>query len=182
MLDRPVVQFGLAKPPEERIEDFLAIDPMEMEIGVGLIRLADPNRGGDLLPRITAVRQSVASEIGKGSTFKLKIKLPVGKLSMLYRVIGWEPGRQVVLEGLCPWFTVTDTITLKRIKGGTKLTPAAWSRIFPEWGTRKMMASWDHARDASVVALRVAREPSFLRPLRLPAGLAAGGDPALARR
>ena len=52
------------RPPEERIEDYLTIDPMEMEIGVGLIRLADPNRGGDLLPRITGVRQSVASEIG----------------------------------------------------------------------------------------------------------------------
>lgn len=52
------------KPAEERIEDFLAIDPMEMEIGVGLIRLADPKRGGDLLPRITGVRQSVAADIG----------------------------------------------------------------------------------------------------------------------
>ena len=49
---------------EERIEDFLAVDPMEMEIGVGLIRLADPSRGGDLLPRVTGVRQGVASEIG----------------------------------------------------------------------------------------------------------------------
>lgn len=49
---------------EERIEDYLAIDPMELELGVGLIRLADPNRGGDLLPRITSVRQQVASDIG----------------------------------------------------------------------------------------------------------------------
>ena len=49
---------------EERIEDYLTIDPMELELGVGLIRLADPNRGGALLPRITAVRQQVASEIG----------------------------------------------------------------------------------------------------------------------
>lgn len=47
-----------------RIEDFLAIDPMEMEIGVGLIRLADPSRGGDLLQRITGVRQHVAGELG----------------------------------------------------------------------------------------------------------------------
>ncbi|MCA9145377.1 MAG: flagellar biosynthesis protein FlhA [Planctomycetales bacterium] len=53
-----------ANTKEERIEDYLAIDPMEMEIGVGLIRLADPSRGGDLLPRITGVRQAVASEIG----------------------------------------------------------------------------------------------------------------------
>jgi flagellar biosynthesis protein FlhA len=52
------------KPAEERIEDYLAIDPMELEIGIGLIRLADPKRGGDLLPRITGVRQAVAAEIG----------------------------------------------------------------------------------------------------------------------
>ncbi len=53
-----------AKPREERIEDYLATDPMEFEIGVGLIRLADPKRGGDLLERIQAVRQNVASDIG----------------------------------------------------------------------------------------------------------------------
>jgi flagellar biosynthesis protein FlhA len=54
-----------AKPTsEERIEDFLTIDPMEIEVGVALIRLADPKRGGDLLERIQRVRQSVAGEIG----------------------------------------------------------------------------------------------------------------------
>ena len=53
-----------ATQPEERIEDYLAVDPMEMEIGVGLIRLADPQRGGDLLNRITGVRQGVASDLG----------------------------------------------------------------------------------------------------------------------
>ena len=37
---------------------------MELEVGVGLIRLADPKRGGDLLERVQHVRQSVASEIG----------------------------------------------------------------------------------------------------------------------
>ena len=54
----------LAAKPEERVEDYLTVDPMEIELGVGLIRLADPNRGGDLLERVQRVRQSMAAEIG----------------------------------------------------------------------------------------------------------------------
>jgi flagellar biosynthesis protein FlhA len=53
-----------AKPAEERIEDYLTTDPMEIELGVGLIRLADPKRGGDVLERVQRVRQNVAAEIG----------------------------------------------------------------------------------------------------------------------
>lgn len=49
---------------QERIEDYLTIDPMEIELGVGLIRLAGPNHGGDLLARVTAVRRRVAADIG----------------------------------------------------------------------------------------------------------------------
>lgn len=52
------------KPKEERIEDLLTVDPMEIEIGVGLIRVADPKRGGDLLDRVQRVRQNVAVEQG----------------------------------------------------------------------------------------------------------------------
>jgi flagellar biosynthesis protein FlhA len=52
------------KPAEERVEDYLTVDPMEIELGVGLIRLADPNRGGDLLERVQKVRQNIAGEIG----------------------------------------------------------------------------------------------------------------------
>lgn len=53
-----------AKPADDRIEDYLAIDPMEIEIGASLVRLASPKYGGDLLPRITGVRQAVAADIG----------------------------------------------------------------------------------------------------------------------
>ncbi|MEX0586112.1 MAG: flagellar biosynthesis protein FlhA [Pirellulales bacterium] len=57
-------QAKATKPPEERVEDLLLTDPMEIELGVGLVKLADPNRGGELLGRVTGVRQQVASEIG----------------------------------------------------------------------------------------------------------------------
>ena len=47
-----------------RVEDYLAVDPMEIELGVGLIRLADQRRGGDLLERIGRARQAMAAEVG----------------------------------------------------------------------------------------------------------------------
>ncbi len=57
-------QAEAVKPREDRVEDYLAVDPMEVEIGVGLIRLADPKRGGDLLERVQRVRQNVAADVG----------------------------------------------------------------------------------------------------------------------
>lgn len=53
-----------AAPPDKRVEDFLTVDPMELAIGLGLLPLADPARGGDLMQRVTGVRHSMASDIG----------------------------------------------------------------------------------------------------------------------
>ncbi|MDX1969172.1 MAG: flagellar biosynthesis protein FlhA, partial [Planctomycetaceae bacterium] len=55
-----------AEQPKEppKPEDNLLVDPMELELGYGLIRLADPSSGGDLLDRVTRVRHKIASELG----------------------------------------------------------------------------------------------------------------------
>jgi flagellar biosynthesis protein FlhA len=53
-----------AAKPESKPEDQLLVDPLELELGVGLIRLADPAAGGDLLDRVTRVRHKVAQELG----------------------------------------------------------------------------------------------------------------------
>ncbi len=53
-----------AAKPKEEPEKFLPIDPMELEVGAALIRLAHPKFGGDLVERITKVRQAVAADIG----------------------------------------------------------------------------------------------------------------------
>jgi flagellar biosynthesis protein FlhA len=53
-----------AQSAAEHDEQFLLVEPMEIELGVGLVRLADPNRGGDLLQRVQGVRRHIAGEIG----------------------------------------------------------------------------------------------------------------------
>src|SRR5438552_2214127 len=51
------------KPPENMAE-LLVVDPLEVELGYGLVCLADQKQGGDLLDRITAVRRQIATEMG----------------------------------------------------------------------------------------------------------------------
>ena len=48
----------------ERVEKHLAPDPMELEVGYGLIRLVDRKQGGDLLDRVTNMRRQLAQKLG----------------------------------------------------------------------------------------------------------------------
>jgi len=56
-----------AKPilttPEE-VADVIQTDTVEIEIGYGLIPLADPSQGGDLLERVTMIRKQIAYDLG----------------------------------------------------------------------------------------------------------------------
>ncbi len=49
---------------EDRIEDYLLVDPLELEIGYGLIPLVDASQGGDLLDRIGQIRRQLATQLG----------------------------------------------------------------------------------------------------------------------
>ncbi|PRR86608.1 Flagellar biosynthesis protein FlhA [Clostridium luticellarii] len=52
-----------SKEPEN-VMNLISVEPMEIEIGYGLIPLADESSGGDLLQRITSVRRQCAIEMG----------------------------------------------------------------------------------------------------------------------
>ena len=49
---------------EETPSDLLLVDPLELEIGYGLISLVDPDQGGDLLERVKMLRKQLAEELG----------------------------------------------------------------------------------------------------------------------
>ncbi len=54
----------LAEKEEQMIEEVLKIEILELVIGYQLIKLADPNQGGDLLERIKSMRRKIASDYG----------------------------------------------------------------------------------------------------------------------
>ena len=69
MHDKPVKKKAAPVSPaaekkEERVEDYVQVDSLELEIGYGLISLVDNAQGGDLFNRITNIRKQLALELG----------------------------------------------------------------------------------------------------------------------
>jgi flagellar biosynthesis protein FlhA len=59
---------GAATPAEARatdkLETLLTLDTLQIELGYGLVSMADARKGGDLLERVTGVRRNFAQEMG----------------------------------------------------------------------------------------------------------------------
>jgi flagellar biosynthesis protein FlhA len=99
---------GQAVKPAESVVPLLSYDPMELEIGFGLIPLVDTTQGGDLLERITLIRRHAARDLGivvppirvrdnlqlKPSTYVVKIYgLEVASAEvMVSRLLAMNPG------------------------------------------------------------------------------------------
>jgi flagellar biosynthesis protein FlhA len=84
--------------PAPRMEDLLFIEPLELELGYGLVRLADPAHGGDLMARLQAVRQEVAQRRGVIlPKVRVRDNLSLGSHNYHLRVRG-----HVVAEGEAP--------------------------------------------------------------------------------
>jgi flagellar biosynthesis protein FlhA len=48
----------------ENLNNLLRVDPISIEIGYGLITLADADNGGNLLSRVTLIRRQIATDLG----------------------------------------------------------------------------------------------------------------------
>lgn len=62
--EETVAEEAAQEQPEERTEDLLTVDTLKIELGYGLIGLADSRQGGDLLTRIQIIRQQTATKMG----------------------------------------------------------------------------------------------------------------------
>jgi flagellar biosynthesis protein FlhA len=63
-LDAPPSQAASSPNAPESLEYLLEVDALEIQLGFGIVGLADPSKGGDLLERITGVRRSFAQTLG----------------------------------------------------------------------------------------------------------------------
>ncbi|HEY3374511.1 MAG TPA: flagellar biosynthesis protein FlhA [Candidatus Aquicultor sp.] len=118
----------------ENLVDMLQVDPMELEIGYGLIPLVDPDQGGEILDRITLMRRQIAMELGyvvppirirdniqlPSSEYRVKIKgVDIAKSEIhLAQILAIDAG------------LTTDTIPGSATREPAFGLPAVW--VFPD--------------------------------------------------
>ncbi|MCA9188733.1 MAG: FHIPEP family type III secretion protein, partial [Planctomycetales bacterium] len=119
----------LERTDGKRIEDYLSVEPLEVEIGVGLIDLADPQRGGDLMQRVTSLRRRVASERGIVLP-KVRIRDNLRLPEVGYRIlIHGNPIGRGVLE-TDRWLAIAKNATAESLDGEETRDPASGERAY----------------------------------------------------
>jgi flagellar biosynthesis protein FlhA len=89
-----------AVPKEEKIEDYLLVDQMELEIGYGLIPLVDVNQGGDLLERITMLRRQIAGDLGMiVPPIRIRDNIQLSPNEYLIKIKGNDVGKGELMMG-----------------------------------------------------------------------------------
>ena len=84
----------------ENVIPLLSVDPIELEIGYGLIPLVEEKQGGDLLERIATLRRSAAIELGLVvPPIRVRDNVQLGTEGYAVKVKGVEVARGVVRVG-----------------------------------------------------------------------------------
>ncbi len=101
----------------ERVQDLLALDALELEVGYGLVPLIDLGRGGELPGRVTALRKQLAGELGiilpsvhlrdnlrlEANQYRVLLRgMEIGKgMALAERIMALDPGGATpAIEGM----------------------------------------------------------------------------------
>jgi len=145
-----------APPPEveEKVESYLQVDQIELEIGYGLIPLVDSEQGGDLLGRITTLRKQVALEIGIiVPPIRIRDNIQLGSNDYLIKIKGIELAKGEVMPG---YYLAMNPGTVEKEIEGMKTTepafglPAYW--ITEEQKEQAELAGYTVVEASAVIA------------------------------
>ncbi len=89
------------RPAEPPPEELLRVEPVEIELGYGLLPLVDEARGGTLLQRIANVRRQLAAELGiLLPPVRIRDNLRLEPEEYLIRIRGNEVARNKIYPGM----------------------------------------------------------------------------------
>lgn len=138
---------------EERVEDYLHVDPMELEIGYGLIPLVDAKQGGDLLDRITMIRRQLATELGviiPPIRIRDNIQLKPNEYRMKIRTI--VVGNGELMSGA--YLAMDPGTAIKKVRGIQTVEPA--------FGLPALWITESQKEDAELAGYTVVELPAVL--------------------
>ena len=106
----------------EKLETLLNVDALQIELGYGLVGLADARKGGDLLERVTGVRRNFASEMGVIiPPIRLRDNLQVGSNEYRFLIKGEVAARGELQQGR--WLAMNATNSKTQLHGVPTVEP-----------------------------------------------------------
>jgi flagellar biosynthesis protein FlhA len=109
-------------PGPESVLPLLSVDAIEIEIGYGLTKLADPRQGGDLPQRVTAVRRQLAVELGfVMPSVRIRDNMQLSPNDYVIRVRGEEVARAQAFADSC--LAIEGALVLNPITGTKTVDP-----------------------------------------------------------
>jgi flagellar biosynthesis protein FlhA len=119
---KPAANVAAPGSAGEKIESLLSVDALQIELGYGLVNLADSRKNGDLLERVTGVRRTFATEMGVViPPIRLRDNLQMGANEYRFLLKG-----QVIAQGnLMPgyWLAMNATNSRVTLKGIPTVEP-----------------------------------------------------------
>jgi len=148
------------QPPsvEQEAEELPLVDPLRIEIGYALVRMVDPDQGGDLLERISALRRQVAGELGfVVPAVRVRDNLHLASHAYTIRVRGVSsgsgklyPAELLAVAGEAPAGQIIGRQTVEPTFG----TPAVW--IAPRQKPRAEMMNYTVVEPPAVLITHLA--------------------------
>lgn len=153
--DEAAAEAAKAAPPKEaRVEDMLYLDPLEIQIGYGLIPLVDPEQGGDLLERITNLRKQFATDLGiVVPPIRIRDNVQLQPNQYVFMIRGAEAARGEIMVGyylaLNPGDVAGDVDGIPTVEPTYGL-PAKW--ITPAAKDQAELRNWTVIEPSAVLA------------------------------
>jgi flagellar biosynthesis protein FlhA len=126
MSDPKAIGAGVTAPaepkPVEKIESLLTLDTLQIELGHGLVSMADTRKGGDLLERVTGVRRNFATEMGMLiPPIRLRDNLQLGPNEYRFLLKGSPFAQGQLVPG--QWLAMNATNSKTTLKGMPTIEP-----------------------------------------------------------
>ena len=108
--------------PADPLENLLTLDTLQIELGIGLVSLADTSKGGDLLERVTGVRRNFAQEMGVLiPPIRLRDNLQLGTNEYRFSLKGNPIAQGQLMPG--QWLAMNATNSKISLKGIPTVEP-----------------------------------------------------------